>query len=661
MRRHVVTVSAALLLLALIQTTPGSTSSAAGMPGAGSASPDSASRAVGVRLPTGQRVIVSKVDGRTAVQFPPATAALHQPMTVLTANGHTYVVPAAESASSSRLDLAKFDVSARAFGQPAQPLGRSSADAPAATPADPFTVSVKGVTRTGGKAVGDVVVLMNVDNIDTFIDQTPFADGTASFVVPPGHYAVQSFIVTVKDGKASYTLVSNPEFLVDKDVTVSLDAREGNRISVRTPRPSTPIHAEANMQRDPEVGLSFVDSLTTFDNTPVYAAPTSPVHVGRMFFYQTQRRGAADGSIAKYLYDLELATKRVIPTDLSSVVSKDDLATVTASYASVVPGRAEQEYRLGAAPWQASISGGVQDLTAPTTRTEYVMAGPRLRWFQEVDLDPAGGNGRTIGTVDVFKQGEQTEHVWNQQPMGSGVEQERNVTQPCPVCRTADDTLSVGVFPHVDRARDFMLADAATTELLTLYQDGTEVGSSPNGFASFPLSPDPASYRLQYDVDHAAAWWPTSTHVSTSWSFDSEEGGTQVPPGWTCGGKGALPDDCFLQHLLLVSWATGAGLDGVVPAGSTAHVRVTVAPQQGLPADPIAKLTAKVSYDAGTTWQHVTATPGANGKVWRLTYDQPDLAQTDGFASLRVTAHASSGDASVSQTIIHAYPLAPLG
>jgi hypothetical protein len=109
-----------------------------------------------------------------------------------------------------------------------------------------------------------------------------------------------------------------------------------------------------------------------------------------------------------------------------------------------------------------------------------------------------------------------------------------------------------------------------------------------------------------------------------------------------------------------VNWATGAGLDGVVPAGTTAHLRVSVAPQNGLPADPIAKLTAKVSYDGGATWHKVTATPTANHNVWRLTYDQPELGQTDGFASLSVTAHASSGDASVSQSIIHAYPLAPL-
>ena len=669
MLRRAVIATAPLLVVGLLQATPMSASSAAGPAGTGRAgrTADSGgvsggvSGAVDVRLPTGQHVAVSRIDGRTAVRFPTAAGERREPMTVLTAHGHTYVIPARVSAAAGTSGLAAYDVSARAFGQPAVSLNQSTAGAQAGPATDPFTVTVHGVTRAGQDASGDIVLLMNVDDSDTFIDTTAFDDGTASFVVPPGHYAVESFIATLKHGAPSYTLVTNPEFLVDGDVTVSLDARTGNRISVTTPRPSTPVDAEVNLQRDPATGPSVVDSFVTFDNTPVYAAPTKPVKVGRLFFYQTQRRGARDGSIAKFLYDLAFATKRLIPADLRTDVTDADLATVSASYASVLPDRAEQEYRLSAFPWQAIVSGGIQSLVAPTSRTEYVMAGARLRWFQEVDLDPDGGNGRTIGTVDLFKPAEQTRHVWDQQPMGSGVQQQRDVTQSCPICRTADDSLSVAVFPHVDKARDFMLADSTIAEQLVLYQDGTEVGRSSTGFASFPLSPDPASYRLQYDVDHEASYWPTSTHVSTTWSFRSQEGGTQVPPDWTCGGKGALPDDCFLQHILLVSWATGAGLDGVVPAGTTAHVRVTVAPQRGLPADPITRLTAKVSYDAGATWQQVKATATADPKVWRLTYEQPGLNETDGFASLRVTAHASAGRASVSQTVIHAYPLAALG
>jgi len=44
-----------------------------------------------------------------------------------------------------------------------------------------------------------------------------------------------------------------------------------------------------------------------------------------------------------------------------------------------------------------------------------------------------------------------------------------------------------------------MLPDPSATEALTLYRDGTQVGQAPIGFASFPLSPAPSTYRLVYD------------------------------------------------------------------------------------------------------------------------------------------------------------------
>ena len=86
-----------------------------------------------------------------------------------------------------------------------------------------------------------------------------------------------------------------------------------------------------------------------------------------------------------------------------------------------------------------------------------------------------------------------------------------------------------------------------------------------------------------------------------------------------------------------------------------------MAPQNGLPADPIKKLTAQVSYDAGHHLAAGDGKPGRGREGLAADLRTADLGQTDGFASLRITAHASSGNASVSQTIIHAYPLTPLG
>ena len=212
-----------------------------------------------------------------------------------------------------------------------------------------------------------------------------------------------------------------------------------------------------------------------------------------------------------------------------------------------------------------------------------------------------------LSPVAIYRPGEQDTVDWTGQPMGSGVEQEHDAGQACPVCRS-DDTLSVVVFPHVDEHDNLMLADAATTEQLTLFQNGVDVGQAPDGFATFPLSADPASYRLQYDVDTTAPWFPTSTHVSTSWGFMSEERPPdKLPPGWTCGGKLDRDSGCSFEHVLLPHYTTSAGLDGVIPAGTVAHVTVRVTPQRGLAADALSTFAGRVSFDGGTHWRAVKA------------------------------------------------------
>ncbi len=440
---------------------------------------------------------------------------------------------------------------------------------------------------------------------------------------------------------------------------MTLDARQGTLFSASTPRPSTTVHGELNLQRVPASGDPFTDSLTTFDETPLYATPTKRVSVGQLYFYPAMRRGDATGALTNYLYDLDFPSVGVVPKDLAYTVTASDLATVPARYFSVVPSRTEEESRQGSMPWQTVAVGSINDLVAPLARTEYVMAHPHLVWSQEVDLDPADGEGRLLSPAAIYHSGQQVQINWADQPMGSGVEQQRDVGQACPICRTGD-TLSVSVFPHVDSHNNIMLAGSSSTEALTLFQDGKSVGSSRGGFASFPLSADPASYRLEYDVDTTAAWFPTSTQVSTSWGFDSQERPPdQLPPGWTCGGKETLDSTCSFEHVLLPHYLTSAGLDGVIPAGTVAHVTVNVTPQRGLPADALTSLSAKVSYDGGKTWQTVTAARRSDTS-YRLTYQQPELGQTDGFASLRITATAASGS-TVTQTTVHAYPLTTPG
>src|SRR5262249_32952188 len=149
------------------------------------------------------------------------------------------------------------------------------------------------------------------------------------------------------------------------------------------------------------------------------------------------------------------------------------------------------------------------------------------------------------------------------------------------------------LFGTTDAAGHFVLPDPSVTESLALYQDGQPVGRPiPSGFASFPLSADPASYQLVYDTSRDATWWPSSTRTHTAWTFTSaRRPADQLPAGWSCGGKGgggggkgaAADGGCSFEPLLFTKYATGAGTDDVVPAGQAAHVEVDVAHQLGAP------------------------------------------------------------------------------
>ncbi|HEX8032288.1 MAG TPA: S53 family peptidase [Ktedonobacterales bacterium] len=537
-----------------------------------------------------------------------------------------------------------------------------------------FTVTVKAFDRRGQRAAGDFGTMMNADNVDLYLAGQAFFRGNAAFSVPAGHYSISSYITTVyPDNSADVTLTVLPEVNVTHDVTVILDAHKGVPMSVKTPQAATPVHQELNYQRNSQYGLSLATSYVTFDNTPLYATPTSPVSAGKVYFYPYIRLGDAQGGLDNYVYDLEFPYANAIPSNLAFTVTQDQLATIHSHYHSPTPGRAEVEGRFGLSPWQAIIVESLNELVAPVERTEYVMALPDLLWLQVVMADEQTLSGFMQGDLRPYSPGEQTQATWMALPMASGIEQEPVVGQICPVCRSGD-TLNTMLLPYADANGHIMLADFATTENLTLYQDGTQVGQSASGFGSFAMSPQAANYKLVYDASEHAAFWPTSTQVHTEWSFPSQERAPDpLPAGWTCGGKGGsggggrIATDkgsggggsgggsCSFEPLLFTHYSTSAGLNDVIPAGGPAVVDVTVSHQRGAADAPIASFAAQVSYDDGKTWQDVPATDAGKG-VYHLQYTQPALDHTTGYASLRIRGSDSAGS-SIDQTITRAYPL----
>lgn len=700
-----------------------------GAPAALADSSASGAPATTYTLITGDRVTVrTEPDGRPAVTLAAAPGGARS-IQVIASGAHLYVVPNDAAGFVGRpLDLSLFDVNAlqpsaqpaldvqfsagtaqhlppglakhtagytaadpAAFGKAlhtawtelktsgdAGPLfngitriARADTSTPAPPPGKLFTVTVKAFDRLGHRDTGDLGVLSNADDTNTFLAGQAYYRGEFAFSVPAGHYSIASYITTVHpDNSLDFTLASAPQIDVMRDTTVVLDARKGSRVDVTTPRPSRAVQEQLNYQRNSATGPSFTSSFTTFDATPLYATPTPQVDVGQLYFYPSFRLGDANGETNDYLYDLEFAYSGAIPADLSQTVTSDQLASIATVYHSAVPGRAEYEARFGFGPWQAVTVGAGGEVVAPTTRTEYVTARPDLYWQQVLATDEQSSDGTTESYLTPYSPGTQQATAWLGQPMVPGIEQEPVLPQACPVCR-AGDTLSVQLIPFTDSGGHLQLPDPTATEDLQLYQDGTPVGQAASGFTSFALSPDPAVYRLVYDVGRDAPWWPTSTHVHTAWTFPSQERAADpLPAGWTCGGKGGGggggrggagggtgggSTGCSFEPLLFTHYTTSAGPDDVIAAGHAATVDVTVGHQRGAADSPVTAFAAEVSFDGGQNWQDVPVTALGNGD-YRLHYDQPELDRTDGFAALHVQATDAAGS-SIDQTITRAYPL----
>jgi len=544
----------------------------------------------------------------------------------------------------------------------------------AGTPARPvppigklYTLTVKAFDRNGQKVFGNFATIYNVDDA-TFLATQAFFNGTLAYSVPAGNYQVTALIATPEtNGDVSFSFVTSPQVAVNSKTNVVLEARRTNRVNVTVPDPTRPVIADMTIQRDPAKGLNFTNSFTAFGPTPMYISATPPVTVGQQYFYPYFRLGDAAGALNRYVYDLQFEYIGGIPANVSPTLGRADLVTVDATYHSSSPGRGQLDARISLAPWQTGAGFTPTPLTAPSTRTEYILPQPDARSLQIVVQNDQEFAGFATDNWRALTPGQHITADWTAQPEPPGIEQQgADVAQSCPACRSGD-TLSVSFFPFVDPAGNRTTADPGVTTDLSLYLDGTLLDRQPAPSAQFLLSPTPATYQLALDVSRDAAWWPSSTRSHTVWTFaSSERAPDPLPAGWTCGGKGGggggkgapAPGGggCSFEPLLFASYDTHAGPDDVVPAGRDAIVDVAIHRQDFAPRAAIAELTFDISFDDGASWTAARVAALGDGR-FQATYPQPALDATNGFASFRVTATDAEGS-KIEQTITRAYPLA---
>ena len=686
-------------------------------------------------LITGDRVVLtSTVDGRPIVALDPAGGQqAGSGYQTLTYNTHVYVIPYDAAAYvGAPLDLSLFDVTAlAAAGSAAAPLtlditaSSNSAAVPGITMTAPgkgkldkalqfgqalradgsarkqgkttnlfagidriavagtakrpalvgklYTLTVNGWDRKGKKVFGNFATIYNVDDGNTFLASQAFFNGTLAYSVPAGNYQVTALIGTDEgNGDVSFSFVTSPQVFVNGKTNVEIQARKTNPVSATVPDPTSAVLASMTIQREPATGPNFTNSFLSFGPTLMYVSPTAPVTVGQQYFYPYFRLGDAAGNLDRFVYDLQFEYIGGIPDNVSPTLRRADLVTVDATYHSSSPGRGQLDARISLAPWMSGVGFSATRLTAPSTRTEYILPQPDARSTQIVIENPDDFAGFSTDNWRALAPGQQIATDWTSQPEPPGVEQQGpGVAQSCPACRSGD-TLGVSFFPFVDRAGNRTTPDQGVSRHLWLYADGKLLADVEEASAQFLLLPAPTDYQLTLDVARDAAWWPSSTRSHTVWSFHSEERAPDpLPDGWTCGGKGggggggkgatAAPapgggDGCSFEPLLFASYDTHAGPDDVVPAGRDATVDVSIHRQDHAPRAAIADLTFDVSFDDGASWAPARVASLGDGR-FQATYPQPALDATTGFASFRVSATDAEGS-KLEQTITRAYPLA---
>jgi subtilisin family serine protease len=516
-----------------------------------------------------------------------------------------------------------------------------------------YDLTVKGVARDGSPAgVPSSFDVVNVGNRRVFSEgSVDFVDGTGTVRVPPGTYSVMSVIFTGPEAATTdWSMVGEPEVEVTGPTTVTLDARDATPITIDTPDhpDATPVqHWALDYRRTAAVGGSvnhrYLAPASAFpDGT--FAAATEPVTLGGLIFTHRSRLGAGEPA-TPYLYDLVFSHPDGIPADLDYTAETDSLARVDNGFASDTADHTGGEIRHFWTPGLAISSAEFEPLPVPAERVEFLV--PGVARYQQSIFAQGTELGRMFEPITEYAAGEQRDQTWHGGPRRPGMREGGPFDISVVVSRLAD-TLRMPLIEWADtHPGHWSPGDTAVdTTAFRLYQDGLLIGEDLRPPATgVAVTPDPATFRIEWDVARDAEWWTTLTRTATAWTVHSEH--HEPPPVFD-----VLP-------LVMVDYDVDLDLRNTSPhprdRSGAPSVVIHARHQAGADGPPIAGARLWTSYDDGETWRPRAGRDLGEGR-FEFFLDIRDPVETSGFVSLRVEAW-DADDNRIEQEIIRAWRL----
>ncbi|MBE1876289.1 S8 family peptidase [Myceligenerans pegani] len=500
-----------------------------------------------------------------------------------------------------------------------------------------YRLRVEATGRDGAPAgADDWVTIMRLENSDDFFEFPAFPDdGVLEYRVPVGTYYVGGFVTdTAGTGPGSVTAVSAPEIAVDRDVTVTLDARDAVPVEVRTHRPAERESAGLTLAREVAGGSWAQDGSSVTAGQDLYALPTDHVDQGEFRLLTESHLRAPDDS-PSYRYDMMHVHDGAVPDDLTEFAGRRTTATVRLDHRASHEGQRVESFTYAGVRntgrWETSWT-----VDAPATVTQYLSTDPAVSWTHGVS--PASwehGRAPQLLSADRrYEPGERARETLLAQVHHAGFYVDPANDDATSVHRRADGFLSASLPPWVDDAGHSTQdpLDEFTTNRVRLWRDGELLDEGEFYPAVFAEVPDAeAGYRLRLDLTRDAEWWPLSTEVHADWRFRS----------------GAVEETTALPLLQL---DYGARLDAHNRGEETEVLRVSVGHQERSDGGRVQGLRLWWSADDGDTWRRAPVRERGEGR-FDVRVTVPDGTE---HVSLRAKAWDDAGSR-LEETVIRAY------
>lgn len=497
-----------------------------------------------------------------------------------------------------------------------------------------YDVTIRNVDRFGNPAHGAVNGFGDPAKGD-LEPGFPFFGAETQVRLAKGTYVFDSHIQGFSEDSPNSVMVW-PHAVIDKDQTMTFDAREAKPISVRVDKPSAETYmVEAGWVIKYPSGwikgrLMWSDRTDNMFTAHLGPAVPNPIVFDGLITTQFAEPGPdREFNDSPYRYLLTFYQPRRMFDGLDETVHDKELATVTSSMAKHVEGRRGYKGTWGQGQIPTFLNLFAPGFALPSSVTEYYLArGARYASWGGEGVPIEGGRLNPVTDLISdrisYRPGAQTRDRWNTAVFGPAFP-----PHDWPFVDRAGDRIIVSLEPFSD-GTGHAGNSTSDSESTRLYRNGELVGESGDfpGSLEVIVPPGDAAFELTTTVDRSTEY-PLSTKLEATWQFRSAHTDRGTPlPLWGVQLEPSVDEHNYVKRQRVV----------LVP--------VKVHAQRGADVGELRDLSVEASFDDGETWKKVQLLP--HGELGRLAVLEPGDAD---FVSFRVKALDTKGNA-LKETII---------